>query len=69
MTFCVMSRDCDMVKNITEQMGVKATVLHAKGLPVLAKRYAKRAGLIIGAVLGAAAVFISSRMIWEIRVE
>ena len=69
MTFCVMSRDCDRVKNITEQMGVKATVLHAKGLPVLAKRYAKRAGLIIGAVLGAAAVFISSRMIWEIRVE
>lgn len=69
MTFCVMSRDCDRVKSITEQMGVKATVLYAKGLPVLAKRYAKRAGLIIGAVLGAAAVFISSRMIWEIRVE
>ena len=49
--------------------GIDARVTARGGLPVLCYRYRLRAGLAVGVLLAIALVFVSERVIWDVRVQ
>ncbi len=51
------------------QRGIDIRVTVRGGLPVLAYRYRMRAGLAVGLLLMIALLFVSGRVIWDIRIE
>lgn len=59
----------DLLAAQARQNGAKTEVVFRKGLPHFVSKYRKRAGIFIGLVFFAAAVYISSLFVWEISVE
>lgn len=51
------------------QRGIDARAVRRGGLPVLAHRYRKRAGLAVGLLLIIAILFVSGRVVWDVRME
>ena len=52
-----------------EVLGVNACVVARGGLPHRIFRYRRRAGLLIGCLLGFAMIIASSRVLWDIRIS
>lgn len=57
------------IRTARRMAGVHITVLEKGGLPKTVWKYRKRWGLVIGAVLAAAFVFLMSGFVWSIRFE
>lgn len=51
------------------EQGIELTVVSRRGIPALAYRHRKRAGLLVGAVLAAVLFFYSSGLVWDVRIE
>ncbi|NLM55861.1 MAG: sporulation protein YqfD [Clostridiales bacterium] len=67
--FVIKRRDIDAFALACGELGAEYKVLCERGLPQLWRRYGKRAGLIVGAFIFFAAVFISDWFVWEIKVS
>lgn len=67
--FTVYCRDEETVTQTAASLGGRMRVLSRKGLPVIQKRLRKRAGLLLGLLLTALAVWDFRTRIFEIRVE
>ncbi len=52
-----------------KKSGLEIKFISRKGLPALAIRYKKRAGLLIGAIFTAVMLFVYSGVVWDIRIE
>ncbi len=50
------------------ELGLKADVVQRVGLPFVFEKYKKRYGIMVGAVLAWAILFLSSLTVWEVRV-
>ena len=57
-----LRRDCAV-------RGIGLRLLRRGGLPTLVHRYRARLGLLIGALLGALLLYLSSSVLWDIRIE
>ena len=57
------------VIDLANKMNVKLNIIYQKGLPVIIKKYRKRTGLLIGAILSLFCICFSSCLIWQVRVE
>ena len=51
------------------ERGIPLTVVSRRGLPALAYRYRRRAGLLVGALLSAIMLFCSLGLVWDVRIE
>lgn len=59
---------CRRLQKRCRELGIALTVRHTRGLPALAFRYRRRAGLLVGALLGALLLFWSGRFVWHVQV-
>ncbi|MGI6194068.1 MAG: sporulation protein YqfD [Clostridiales bacterium] len=67
--FTIKRRDIDAFSFACDELGAEYKVLCERGIPQLWRRYGKRTGLIVGAVIFFIAVFISDWFVWEIKVS
>ncbi len=65
----VLARDYAKLRAPARKAGVKLHIVSRRGLPFWLRRNSRRAGLAMGAVFFAAALFIMSQFIWEVRVS
>lgn len=67
-SFLCQSLVANKLLRLCAEWGVEATVMGSYGLPMLLRRYCRRAGLILGGLLAAAMLFLSGRVVWDVRV-
>ena len=53
---------------LCDSEGICLTVEKRRGLPQLARRYGKRIGLLVGALMAIVILFWGSRVVWDVRV-
>ena len=67
--FRIRRIDKNALDRALEACCVKLCCRRDKGLPQLLHRYRRRPGLLLGAIMYGVLLFISSRFIWDIRVQ
>lgn len=56
------------LKKEASSRGISIKVIRRKGLPAILEKYKYRYGIVLGCLLSAIMIFLSGRMIWDIRV-
>lgn len=65
---CPLIRSHDMLRACA-QRGIDVRVVRRGGIPILAHRYRMRAGLFAGLLLMIGLLFVSGRVVWDIRID
>ena len=67
--FCLPFFSATRFESAAAEMGLEVTLLRSRGIPPLVVRHRLRLGIPIGIILSLLLVFLSSGVIWDVRVE
>lgn len=68
-SFVTTFEGANKVSKLCSEISVKVNVIYKKGFPVIISKIKRRYGLFVGAVIASMLVFVSSLLVWEVRVE
>lgn len=69
LTFCIPEKELNALLRQSEDMHMEPEIVKRSGLPVLLRRYRNRWGIVLGVILFAVSVFVSERIVWDVRVS
>ena len=68
-SFWVLAIDAKKLRKLAEKQHLSLTSKERRGIFALFHRYRNRWGLIVGGVLGVFLLFVSSRVVWDVRIS
>lgn len=62
-------QDYKKAQSFLDKSGIKVYIISRKGLPFFIRRYSKRTGMVIGALLFSFLMWFSNLFVWEVRIS